>query len=55
MHITEEIIDLDSSDISKVSIPHVDDYDLYLITAGSLGNNKLAERNINEAKKNHKY
>ena len=51
LHITEEIIDLDSSDISKVSIPHVDDYDLYLITAGSLGNNKLAERNINEAKK----
>lgn len=50
-NVTQEIIDLNNSEINSDSLPYIEDFDLYLITAGTLGNNKLAEINIKEAKK----
>ncbi len=50
--IEEKYIDLEKLDFSndKVSF-EVSDFDLYIITAGYLGDNELAKRNFNEAKK----
>ena len=48
-NVTQEIVDLNNSEIRKDTLPYVEDYDLYLITAGTLGNNRLAEVNIKEA------
>ena len=50
--IEEKYIDLEKLDFSndKVSL-EVSDFDLYIITAGYLGDNELAKRNFYEAKK----
>ena len=50
-NITEEIIDLENFDLNSKSLPFVDDFDLYVITAGTLGDHKLAENDFNEARK----
>ncbi len=47
--VTEEIIDLEDQSVYIESLPFVDDFDLYLITAGTLGNNEKAKYDFNEA------
>ena len=43
--VTQEKVDLiDSSNIYNINKPKVDNFDLYLITAGSLGNQELARK-----------
>ena len=46
--VTEQIIDLNQTDLNNSSLPKVGSFDLYLITAGSLGNNIDAQTNIIE-------
>ncbi len=48
--VTEEIVDLiDSSSLTSLNIPKVDNYELYIIAAGSLGKAELARKDIKEA------
>ncbi len=48
--ITQETVDLlDSSSIANPTQPKVDNFDLYLIAAGSLGEAKIARKNHKEA------
>ena len=50
--VDEKILDLtDFDNLDNTSFYEVKDFDLYLITAGYLGNNDLAMNNIHEAKK----
>ncbi len=49
-YVTQEKVDLiDSSKIQNLNKPKVDNFDLYLITAGSLGNPELARESPLEA------
>ena len=51
-YVTEEKVDLSSdSSIENSNLPQVDFFDLYLITAGALGNAHLARSDIHEALK----
>ena len=48
--VTQETVDLiDYSNSNNLNFPKVDNFDLYLITAGSLGNPKLARENAKKA------
>ncbi len=47
--VTEEIVNLEDETLYLNKLPLVHDYDLYLITAGALGNNEKAYNDINEA------
>ena len=52
--ITQEFVDLENEDLYLNTLPIVKDYDLYLITAGTLGDNEKSSYEINEFKRIHK-
>lgn len=52
--VTEEVIDLEDENLFLENVPIIKDFDLYLITAGNLGNNDIAFNNLKEAKKINK-
>ena len=49
--VSEEILNLQNQNLYSQDLPQVDDFDLYLITAGTLGNNKIAIKDIHESYK----
>ena len=49
--VTEEMINLEDENLFNKSLPIVEDYDLYLVTIGTLGNNEKAINNIKEFQK----
>ncbi len=53
-NVTEELINLEDENLYLNNLPIVKDYDLYLITAGTLGDNDAAFYDVNEAKRINK-
>ena len=49
--VTEEIINFEDESLSFEKPPVVEDYDLYLVTIGTLGNNEKAFNNVQEFNK----
>ncbi len=49
--VSEEVVNLKDDNLYSESLPKEKDFDLYLITAGTLGNNELAISDINESYK----
>ena len=46
--VTEELINLAETDPNNLNLPEIENFDLYLITAGNLGDNFKAQTNLAE-------
>ena len=46
--VTEELINLAETDPNNLNLPEIENFDLYLITAGNLGDNLKAQTNLSE-------